>query len=77
MDTKIVKTINDRSGKRRVHVYQRSDGSFGFEEWKFAQEEQCWYPVGRYSHAVIDTLENAEREATSRVHWLANEAAEN
>ena len=73
MGMKIVKTINDRTGKRRVEIYQRADGSFGFEEWQFGIEEQSWFPFGRYSYAVIDTLENAEREARSRVSWLADE----
>jgi len=40
----------------------RADGFFGFEEWRFGTEEQCWFPVGRYSCAIIDTLENAEIE---------------
>jgi hypothetical protein len=76
MGVKIVKTINDRDRKRRVEIYKRSDGSFGFAEWQFGTEEQSWYPVGRYSHAIIDTLENAEKEARSRVRWLADEAEE-
>jgi len=71
MNEKILKTIDDRSGTRRVQIYQRANGSFGFEEWRFGIEEQCWYPVSRYSSAVIDTFENAEREARSKVAWLA------
>jgi hypothetical protein len=74
MKEQILKTINDRSGTRQVKIYQRADGTFGFEEWRFSVEEQRWYPLGRYSPAVIDTLENAEREARSRVAWLADRA---
>jgi hypothetical protein len=77
MGAKIVKTIMDGTGQRRVEIYQRTDGSFGFEEWRFGteDEEQCWFPVGRYSCAIIDTLENAEKEARSRVYWLADESS--
>jgi len=76
VDAKIVKTIHDRSGSRRVEIYKRPDGTFGFEEWRFGIEEQCWRPFGFYSYAVIDTVETAEREARSRVGWLANESNE-
>ena len=76
MTAKTLKTITDRSGKRRVDIYQRTDGSFGFEDWEFGSKEGSWYPVGRYSHAAIDTLENAEKEARSRIQWLADESIE-
>jgi len=43
----------------RLPIYQRTDVTFGFEQWRFDTEEQCWRPFGRYSCAVIDTLEKA------------------
>ena len=66
----VVMTIDDPRGGRRVEIYRRSDGRFGFEEWAYGADERAWYPVGRFSYAVIDTLERAEQEAGSRVSWL-------
>ena len=66
-----VKTIGHPDGRRRVDIYQRPNGTFGFEELEYGVEEQAWYPVGRYSYAVIDTQERAESEARSRVAWLS------
>jgi len=43
----------------RLPIYQRTDGTFGFEQWRFVTEEQCWRPFGRYASAVTDTLEKA------------------
>ena len=69
----VLRTISASSGERRVEIYRRPDGTFGFEEWRYDESEQAWLPFGRYSHAIIDTLENAEREARARVSWLAVE----
>ena len=69
--SRVVKTIHNPQGNRRVEIFQRNDGSFGFEEWTYAVDEGTWVPFGRYSIAVIDTLERAEQEARGRIAWLA------
>lgn len=56
-----------------VEIFLRPDGTFGFEELKFGPEEGAWYPFGKYSTAVIDSLDNAIGEAKGRVSWLAAE----
>lgn len=68
-----VQTIYDDAKKRRVVILQREDGSFGFEEQRFAAEpqEQAWIPVGRYSASHCDTEARALVEARGRVAWLA------
>jgi hypothetical protein len=65
--------IADETRKRRVVVFRRDDGSFGFEEERFSDEplEMAWIPFGRYSNCRCDTAEHALREARSRVAWLA------
>lgn len=62
-------------GTRKVEIFQRENRenkTFGFEELEFGSEENSWYPVGRYSLAVIDSLDNAIKEAEGRVSWLRN-----
>jgi hypothetical protein len=68
-----VQTITDETRKRRVVVFRRDDGSFGFEEERFSDEplESAWIPFGRYSVCRCDTAERALVEARSRVPWLA------
>ena len=61
-------------GTLKVEVFQRADGTFGSEELKFWQEEQAWIPQGKYSIAIIDSLESAIKEAKGRVEWLSPEA---
>jgi hypothetical protein len=61
-------------GARKVEIFRRADGTFGFEELKFGEEERIWFPVGRYTTAIIDSLDNAIMEARGRVSWLRDEA---
>lgn len=72
MDT-IKKTFVNSDGTMKVEVFQRADKTFGFEELRFWQEEQAWLPVGKYSIAIIDSLERAIQEAKGRVGWLSHE----
>lgn len=64
-----IKTIYDEPDVRRVIIFRRDDGSFGFEDQHYC-DEQCWIPTGRYSESFCDSAERAEAEARSRVHWL-------
>ena len=71
---KIIQTIYDDSRKRRVIIFHRNDGSFGFEEEFFSDEplELAWLPSGRDSRC--ETAEGALVEACGRVEWLAERA---
>ena len=44
----IKKTLVNSDGTQKVEVFQRVDHTFGFEELKFGQEEQAWFPIGKY-----------------------------
>jgi hypothetical protein len=70
MSYRVVKTIEDLAGGRRVEIFQRPNGTFGFDEWKYWPDEDAWCPSGRHSYAVIDTLERAEAEVRGRIEWL-------
>ncbi len=67
-----LQTLYDDSKKRRVVVFQRGDGTFGFEHERFAEDplEMTWIPVGR-TDARCDTVGRALAEARARVSWLA------
>jgi hypothetical protein len=69
---KPVQAIYDDSKTRRAVIFQRDDGSFGFEEQKFSDEprETAWIPVGRRD-CRCDTIERALAEVRGRVDWLS------
>ncbi len=67
-----VQTLYDGSRKRRVVVFEREDGTFGFEEQRFWDEprEMAWIPCGR-TDSRCDTVDRALVEARARISWLA------
>jgi len=73
MSIEIVRTFTNPAKTRKLNIFRRDNGSYGFEDMKYGEEESAWSPVGRYSVAVFDTEEMAIRESKSRVSWVAKE----
>jgi hypothetical protein len=73
MGRNVVQTIWNADKTRRVDIFQRAAGSFGFEELHYGSDEQSWFPFGRYSESFNVTAEAAVREARARVSWAADE----
>ncbi len=71
MDDDIKKIFVRADGARKVEIFQREDETFGFRELEFGSDENSWYPVGKYSFAIIDSVDNAVSEAKGRIRWLA------
>ena len=68
------RTFTHRDGARRVEIFERSNGTFGFEELSYSNEEATWFPVGKYSVAIVDSVDAAVTEARGRVRWLTDDA---
>jgi len=66
----ILKTIVHPEGNRKVEVFQRPDGTFGFEEWHWLVDEKCWCPLGKRSVSVIDTMDHTLDEIKGRIPWV-------
>jgi hypothetical protein len=67
----VVRLITAPHGKRRVEIYRRPDGSYGFCDLRWDEVESCFVPSGRYSESVTQSMDEAVAEASSRVEWLA------
>ncbi len=67
----VVLSVNMPGDLVCVDVFERPDGSFGFEEFRRDPEDgRGWFPVGYHSHQSFDTLEAAKGAAASVVGWL-------
>lgn len=77
MSSKVIKTLDSTDGRRRILLFQRPNGYFGFVE-------QYWYEnvyegklvaegwASLYTpSSVFETVEVAEREAKALYHWVA------
>lgn len=70
----VVNTIDSDDGKFRLLFYQREDGTFGYDEL-FWVDEQAWTPKPgqNQSMGVFASLDLAQQEALERVLWLTRE----
>lgn len=76
MNVQTVKTIVKADGARKVEIFRRADGTFGFEELEWCDTpENTWVPIGKYSISVVDTLDHVIEEVKGRVRWVAGEDA--
>jgi hypothetical protein len=64
-----IETIYDASGKRRVTIFRRDDGTYGlyWEEYSDDPYEECFIASPGRGTSFIDTLETARREARGRI----------
>jgi len=67
----IVQTLLHSTGMRKVEVFERSDGTFGFEEWHWSDQEESWLPSPKQTNSVLDNADLALAEAYERISWLS------
>ena len=69
---KVSRSIETPEGTRCVDVFERGDGSFGFEEYRREPEDPSgWYQIGFYSDQTFSSEEAALEAARASVAWLA------
>ncbi len=69
---KVLKSLENSAGDHCVDIFVRTDGTFGFEEYRRDPEDLSgWFSLNRHSHQVFAAAEDALAEAKSRVAWLA------
>jgi hypothetical protein len=65
-------SIENDQHDRCVDLFRRSDGSFGFEEFRRDVEDAgAWTPVAYHSGATYATKDAALSAAVKAVAWLA------
>ena len=65
-------SVENREHNRCVDLFQRPDGSFGFEEFRRDVEDAgAWTPVAFYSGAAYSSKDAALGAAIKAVAWLA------
>ena len=67
----VLRSINAEGGDRCVDIFQRPDGSIGFEEYRRDVEDGCgWFPVGSHSSLTYASEMAAFEAACRAVPWL-------
>lgn len=70
-------SIENGEHDRCVDLFRRTDGSFGFEEFRRDVEDAgAWTPVRYHAGLTFPTAEAAYRAAERAVPWFANTLAQ-
>ncbi|MEO9903926.1 hypothetical protein [Nisaea sp.] len=70
----VITSQNSPDGLLCVDVFQRQDGSFGFEEFRRDPEDASgWYAVGGFNALRFETAYDADRDAADRVSWFGTD----
>ena len=69
---RVVASLENDAGDHCVDLFERADGTFGFEEYRRDHEDgKGWFPLLRYANLVFNSEEEALAQAKERVAWLA------
>ena len=71
----VVGSIENREHDRCVDLFERPDGTFGFEEFRRDVEDQgAWTPMQYYSGTSYPSKDAAMTAASRTVAWLPRAA---
>ena len=72
----VIDSVNDAAGEHCVDIFQRADGTWGFEEYRRDPEDGGkWTVIGHYAERVFAERDAATRAACGSVLWLGAQLA--
>lgn len=72
---RVVKSIENDAADRCVDVFERPNGTFGFEECRRDQEDATqWFPLDKYARLIFESEAAALAQARATVVWLTQAA---
>lgn len=67
----VLASLEADGGDRCVDIFRRSDGSFGFEEYRRDSEDgRGWFRIGNFSEQVFTSEVDARTAAAAALPWL-------
>ncbi|KIC11265.1 hypothetical protein RA19_07925 [Leisingera sp. ANG-M1] len=70
---KVIKSVNLDGELVCTDIFQRPDGTYGFDEFRRDPEDgRGWYSIGHYGGQVFADTEAAIAAAKAQIHWLAS-----
>ena len=68
---KVVLSVNHDGALIFVDVFQRPDGTYGFEEYRRDPEDNTgWFAIGHHAHKIFTDIDSAKNAAIQQVDWL-------
>ncbi|MGB0844832.1 MAG: hypothetical protein ACPGVN_08835 [Alphaproteobacteria bacterium] len=70
----VLSSVNMHGEGVCVDFFVRSNGTFGFEEYRRDFEDaRGWFAIGNFEHLAFNELKEAEKAALKQVSWLEDE----
>lgn len=70
-ENKVLLSVNLGGDTVCVDVFQRREGSFGFDEFRRDPEDpRGWFSIGHHGDRTFETAEAALAAAKSEIGWL-------
>ncbi len=70
-ENKVIRSINLPGDHVCVDIFQRPDGSFGFDEYRRDPEDgRGWFSIGHHGAERFESVEAAIATAKKRISWL-------
>ena len=70
---RVLRSVETGCGSRCVDIFVRTDGTFGFEEYRRdAEDGRGWFPIGFHAGRSHATEPDAWQAAVVAVPWLSN-----
>ena len=69
----VLKSIESIDGNFCVDIFQRSDKTFGFEEFRRDPEDlKGWFSVGGFANLIFLSQDEAISGANKKILWLSS-----
>lgn len=73
MPARVIASFNNESGDRCVDVFQRQDGTFGFEEFRRDHEDlRGWFSLQQFGTRAHAGESDAIEDAKTSIQWLGD-----
>ena len=67
----VIHSLEAQDHLKCVDIFQRSDSTFGFEEFRRdVEDSNGWFPTGNYFNIVFSSAEAALEKAKDLVPWI-------
>ena len=73
MPVRVIASLSNETGDHCIDVFQRDDGTFGFEEFRRDHEDlRGWFSLHRYGTQIYASEAAALNDAKTAVQWLSD-----
>jgi len=67
---KVIRSYNNQDESACVDIFLRSDGTWGFEQYRRDFEEGRWFPISHFKSLIFQDETAARNKAETEIKWF-------